>query len=560
MLHIPQYCLLIYSFALNYKNYSYYILNHHILMSVKKICYSIFLIFPHVFCLAQTNKNQNLPANWHYLSAEKSGFYGVNAEKAHQFLDSLKLMPKKVTVAVIDADLNINHEDLKKRIWTNPNPGNKGYSSDLHGWNFLGNKDGSMLSKTGTEAFREYKRLRPKYENVKAEAIKSKAEKKEYAYFLHVRKEARINSYVQFGAYLKVISDSFVTIDSLVKHTKFDHPPTVADIIALKIQDSKLQEPFRVVSSSMYKYSATDPWEKVLAAQVAESSIAMKRINSLDDKATPRDLIGDKPQLKDKYYGNATLYDPESYHGTFVAGLIAAERNNGIGIDGIADSVAIMGIRAVPDGDEYDKDVALSIYYAVDNGAKLINMSFGKYISPNSKWVNDAIKYAAKKDVLLFHAAGNDGKNIDSTMIYPSGMQTAKKRIPNLIRVGASTPTGDAAAISNYGSKNVDLFAPGTSIRSTGLNNGYQTANGTSLSTPITTGVAAMLWSYFPELKAKDIKNIMMATVTSRKGIQTTRPGKGKVKTEFDNLCVSGGIVNAYQAVKMAHQLSTIKK
>jgi cell wall-associated protease len=533
-------------------------------MSFKKNCYSIFLISLPAFCLAQvqplTSKKQTLPSNWHYLSAEKSGYYGVNAEQAHQFLDSLQLKPKKITVAVIDADLNINHEDLKERIWKNPNPGAAGYANDLNGWNFLGHNDGRMLIKTGTEAFREYKRLRPKYENIKADAIKKKAEKEEYAYFLHVRKEAKINSYVQFGAYLKAISDAFVTIDSLVKSTKFDHQPKVADVLALQIEDTRLKESFRVVSSSMYKYRESDLWEKVLAAQVEESSIAMKRINSLDDKAVPRDLIGDKLQLKDKYYGNATLYDPESYHGTFVAGLIAAERNNGLGIDGIADSVAIMGIRAVPDGDEYDKDVALAIYYAVDHGAKLINMSFGKYISPNSKWVNDAIKYAAKKNVLLFHAAGNDGKNIDSVMIYPSGMQNAKKRIPNLIRVGASTPSGDAAAISNYGVNNVDLFAPGTSIHSTGLNNGYQTANGTSLSAPITTGIAALLWSYFPELKATDIKNIMMATVTSREGVITTKPGKGKNKTEFEKLCASGGIVNAYQAVKMAHQLSMVKK
>jgi subtilisin family serine protease len=502
---------------------------------------------------------QQLPQNWHYLSP-KNGFYGVAADQAYLLLDSLHLKPKKITVAVIDADLNVNHEDLKGVIWKNPKPGAKGYANDINGWNFLGNKKGESLTKTGTEAFREYKRLKPRFEHVQADQLKTEAERKEYAYFRKVRAEAKINSYIKFGEYTALITNAFRVTDSVVRTTKFGHEPLVADILKLKIADSAVNEQYGVVSRSMYKYGEETPWKEVYASQLAENETIVKRIKSLDDPAGPRDLIGDRDDIKDKYYGNPNLFEKDSYHGTFVAGLIGAVRNNGIGIDGIADAVAIMGIRAVPDGDEYDKDIALAIYYAVDNGAKLINMSFGKYYSPHSQWVNDAIQYAGKKGVLLFHAAGNEGKNIDSVQIYPSALLANGKRAENVIRVGASTPDGQAALISNYGAANVDIFAPGTSIRSTGADNGYQSANGTSLSAPVVTGVAALLWSYFPQLSTAQVKTILLQSVTSRKGQWSTKPGKAKEQVQFDELCSSAGIVNAYQAVKMAQQMQKAKK
>lgn len=510
--------------------------------------------------LAQQSPLQKgaLPVNWHTLSPQ-SGYYGASVDQAYRFLDSLHLKPKKITVAVIDADLNVNHEDLKGVIWNNPKPGAKGYAKDIHGWNFLGNAKGENLVKAGTEAFREYKRLKPRFEHVQPEQLKTAAEQQEYAYFRAVRAEAKINSYVKFGEYTALITNAFRITDSVVKATKYDHEPTVADILKLKIADSVLNEQYGVVSRSMYKYAETTPWKAVWASQQEENETIVKRIKSLDDKAGPRDLIGDKEDIKDKFYGNPNLFEKDAYHGTFVAGIIGAVRNNGIGIDGIADAVSIMGVRAVPDGDEYDKDIALAIYYAVDNGAKLINMSFGKYHSPHSQWVNDAIQYAGKKGVLLFHAAGNDGKNVDSVRIYPSAMISATQRAANVIRVGASTPSGDAAAISNYGAAHVDIFAPGTKIHSTGADNGYQTADGTSLSAPVVTGVAALLWSYYPSLSAQQVKTILLKSVTSRKGQLSTKPGKGKTQVAFEDLCTSAGIVNAYQAVKMAQQMQKRK-
>ncbi|MEQ7799278.1 S8 family serine peptidase [Pedobacter sp. ASV1-7] len=502
---------------------------------------------------------QNLPVNWHNLSSYNSGLYGIETDRAYKLLDSLnKKASKRVIVAVIDADLNVKHEDLQGRIWRNPKPGAKGYANDVNGWNFLGNKSGQNLVKVGTESFREYKRLKPRYDKVKADQLKTDEQRKEYTYFKAARTDAKINSYVSFGNYTALITNAFSITDSVIKTMKFSKEPKVSDILKLKIQDSLLNEQYGVVARSMYKYSESTTWKEVYAAQLAENETIQKRIKSLDDKASPRDLIGDTESLNDKYYGNANLFIADSYHGTFVAGLVAAVRNNGIGINGVADSVAIMGIRAVPDGDEYDKDIALAIRYAVDNGAKLINMSFGKYFSPHSEWVNDAIRYAGKKGVLLFHAAGNEGKNIDSIAFYPSAIIKGK-RADNLIRVGASTPSGEAASISNYGASNVDVFAPGVKIRSTGLDNGYQTADGTSLATPISTGVAALIWSYYPELSAKQVKSILFTSVTSRKGHLTNTPGKSKKQVPFEKLSTTGGIINAYQAVKMAEELTKAK-
>jgi len=215
-----------------------------------------------------------------------------------------------------------------------------------------------------------------------------------------------------------------------------------------------------------------------------------------------------------------------------------------MGTDGIADSVAIMGIRAIPDGDEYDKDVAMAIRYAVDNGAKIINMSFGKYLSPKREWVDRAIHYAASRGVLMVHAAGNNGKNLDSIQIFPSGLRKAR-RCPLFIRVGASGPDGKAAAISNYSSKQVDVFAPGMRIYST-VPGGYHIADGTSLAAPVVSGLAALIWSYFPSLGPGDVVDIIRKSV---------RPVAG-----MEKLCATGGIVNAYEAVKIASERVKNKK
>jgi subtilisin family serine protease len=267
--------------------------------------------------------------------------------------------------------------------------------------------------------------------------------------------------------------------------------------------------------------------------------------------------------FNDRYYGNKDIMAAHSSHGTHVSGIIAAARNNGVGMDGVAENVRIMVLRAVPDGDEHDKDIALAIRYAVDHGAKVINMSFGKSFSPQKKWVDDAVRYAQSKDVLLVHAAGNDGKNIDSSENYPDQVFADTKTFaPNFITVGASgdKKTGGLAAdFSNYGKSKVDVFAPGVKIYSCipgGNTYGFQ--QGTSMASPVVAGIAAMLRSYYPQLSAEQIKYCIENGVVKIKE-NVKKPGAEDEET-FASLSRTGGIVNAYQAVKVAETIKPVKK
>jgi cell wall-associated protease len=277
------------------------------------------------------------------------------------------------------------------------------------------------------------------------------------------------------------------------------------------------------------------------------------------------DIVKDNyNDLNDKYYGNNDIMALHSTHGTHVSGIIAAARNNGVGIDGVADNVRIMTIRAVPDGDEHDKDIALGIRYAVDNGAKVINMSFGKSFSPEKKWVDDAVKYAMSKDVLLVHAAGNDGKDIDKTENYPNPEFIETNIVAsNFITVGASgdiSTGGLAADFSNYGKKKVDVFAPGVKIYSCiPGGNTYAYQQGTSMASPVVAGIAALLRSYYPDLSAEQIRYCIENSVVKIDD-KVNKPGTEKEEETFSALSKSGGIVNAYEAVKLAATLKPAKK
>jgi subtilisin family serine protease len=244
-------------------------------------------------------------------------------------------------------------------------------------------------------------------------------------------------------------------------------------------------------------------------------------------------------------------------HGTHVAGIIAAERNNGKGANGVANNVEIMSIRAVPNGDEYDKDIAKAIRYAVDNGATIINGSFGKSYSPHSDWVRDAIKYAAEKDVLIVHAAGNDSKDIDVEPNFPSDNINGTEVADNYISVGALAPkygSGLVAGFSNYGDKNVDIFAPGAQVYSTTPENEYDTKGGTSMAAPAIAGLAALLRSQYPNLSAVQVKDVILSS-----GLQLTTKvvvgGDSNDVQPFSNLSKTGRIANVYNALIMASKL-----
>jgi subtilisin family serine protease len=305
----------------------------------------------------------------------------------------------------------------------------------------------------------------------------------------------------------------------------------------------------------------------VLLSQLEEYIDGKKSAFESKEKA-PKDyraeVIGDNYySLADRFYGNADVMGPDPDHGTHVSGLIAAQRNNGIGIDGVADNVRIMMLRVVPDGDEYDKDIALAIRYAVDNGAKVINMSFGKSFSPEKVWVDSAIRYAETKDVLVLHSSGNEGANIDEKEVFPNPWLKQWNTIAgNFITVGASSDpkiSGSLTAeFSNYGKERVDVFAPGVKIYSTMPGgNQYGNQQGTSMSTPIVSGIAALLRSYYPNLSATQVKKIIEKSVWIPDAANLCfRPGAKADIVPFTTLSRTGGIVNAYNAVVAADQFN----
>jgi len=275
------------------------------------------------------------------------------------------------------------------------------------------------------------------------------------------------------------------------------------------------------------------------------------------------DIVKDNENdINDKFYGNNDIMAGTPFHGTHVAGIIGAVRNNGKGVDGIADNVRIMMIRAVPDGDEHDKDIALAIRYAVDNGAKVINMSFGKSFSPQKQWVDDAVKYAESKGVLLVHAAGNDAKDLDSDYNFPTPKLLNGTRPTNFLTIGASGDPGNGGLVanfSNYGKKEVDVFAPGVNIYSTiPGGNTYGNASGTSMASPVTAGVAAFLLEYFPTLTPQQLKMVIEKS-SVKPTIKATKPGTEE-QVSLSDLSVNGGLVNAYEAAKLAQQITSKQK
>ncbi|MEL6616241.1 MAG: S8 family serine peptidase, partial [Bacteroidota bacterium] len=276
----------------------------------------------------------------------------------------------------------------------------------------------------------------------------------------------------------------------------------------------------------------------------------------------PRGLVGDNPaDLSERFYGVPDVHGPDPSHGTGVAGLVAAARGNGLGIDGIAPNeasgesapVRIMALRAVPNGDERDKDIANAIRYAVDNGARVINMSFGKGYSPQKTAVDEAAEYAAARGVLLVHAAGNDGKDLGGGGNYPTDITASGGFIPTWIEVGASTRDMSALAadFSNYGDREVDLFAPGADVTSLAPGGEIQTANGTSFAAPVVAGVAALVMAYFPDLSAEEVRQILLDSATPLAETTTPEPASGKA-VAFGTLSVTGGVVNAAEAIRLA--------
>ncbi len=490
--------------------------------------------------------------SWGHADLATDTIPGMSVDKAYsQIIGNKKGV--KVIVAVLDSGIDLKHEDLDGVLWTNKKerPGNgkdddnNGYIDDIHGYNFLGESYNEQL---------EYTRiLRLKIGDASLQA-KAKAK-------LDSEYQKAQDNKQRYEQILQAVKNA----DAAVKQHLEKSDYTKKDVAGIKTEDQALKQHVGVL---MQMFTFADSIPEVFEELNGGITHFTEQLNyNLKIDFDGRKVVGDNPyDLNDIKYGNGNPQNrvEDESHGTHVAGIIAAERNNGKGVNGVANNVAIMSIRAVPNGDEYDKDIALGIRYAVDNGAKIINGSFGKSYSPNAGWVYEAIKYAASKDVLIVHAAGNDGADLDdpSNPNFPNDQVNNGPEIAdNVITVGALDPKYGSemiASYSNYGAINVDVFAPGTDIYSTVPNNKYKFMPGTSMASPAVAGVAALVWSQYPNLSASQVKKVILESGLSTKATVILGGDAAKNAT-LGEISTSGRIVNAYNALLMARQISKAK-
>lgn len=510
------------------------------------------------------------PKNWHEMDLKTDGFYGISLKQAYQFLKGKK--SKTVIVTTIDSGIDTLQKDLVSVLWVNKKeiPGNgidddhNGYVDDVHGWDFLGGKGRKVDYTETTEEVRQYFKLKSKYTGVSTAPA---GMEKEYAYWQQVKAiyDSTItkaqNEIKDLTLEMNVLTATNYYIKRELK-LQSDQTFTIADLDRLKTENDTISQ-----SKTIWQSVFTQIGEKTTNAKVLKdlAEYYAKQNNTVNPDLEARArIVGDDPDIRDtKPYGNNVLKAPDASHGTGVAGLIGAVRNNGYGIDGVADNVRIMSIKAVPNGDEYDKDVANAIHYAVDNGAKIVNMSFGKKISPHKDWVDEAFKYAAAHDVLLVTASGNDNQDVDLKPEFPNSTYLDGTTTDNVINVGSSGPRQDstlAASFTNYGKKNVDVFAPGVKVTSIDTDAEFNTEDGTSFSAPIVTGIAALCLEYYPELSARQLKQAILESAVPLTGTMVIKPGSKTEKIDFTILSKTGGIVNAYKALLIASKMKGERK
>lgn len=519
-----------------------------------------------------SNETALAEGNWFTRDPAVNKEEGVSSDLA---ISELELPDsKEIIVAVIDSGVAYQHEDLKDVMWhnlgekgTDANGNDKatngidddknGYIDDIHGWNFLGGKDGKNITKETLEMTREVVRLKKKIANGDTltekeqkhfEVVKKAvADEKEYA-------TSRQKKYQPVQAEIEKnvsLLKEKLGLKEVNKKTLNEINPTAPDLVAAKEHLLGIIKKFGYIGRIK---RALNYYHDVLTYYINED---------FDPRS---EIVGDDPSdFTDTNYGNNNVQGPDADHGTHVSGIIAASRGNGLGIDGVATNVKIMALRAVPDGDERDKDIALSIRYAADNGAKIINMSFGKGFSPYKDKVDEAFMYAAEKGVLILNAAGNDSADIDVVDSFPSKYLSSEvyeeKEIPGFITVGASSRLKDLglpASFSNYGKKSVDLFAPGNKILSAIPDNKYATFSGTSMACPAAAGVAALVLSHYPQLSAVQLKEILKHTVRKYEGFSVRLPGADKmdIPVEFSILSETGGVVDAKAALEFTKYLA----
>ncbi len=493
------------------------------------------------------------PLGWHRLDFETDGVMGVGSERALRELLASRQPRRTVVVAVIDGGVDTAHALLRSRLWTNPKEmaGNgkdddqNGYTDDVHGWNLLGGASGSINEET-SELTRLYAACRGLRAGTGIARPDDATCTRLSATYGDKRRELEANR-----DQLNNVAAAYARATA-----------TLREVLGITVLTADRVAALRPTTPSVAQ--AQRIWQQ-LAAAGADSAKIAEAIESVGPRATigldtmyyGRGIVGDTtPALRRLKHGNADVTGPDASHGTHVAGIIAAMKDaSGSGVAGIAPFAQVMGVRAVPNGDERDEDIAAAIRYAVDNGAHIINMSFGKAYSPGKASVDSAVRYADAKGVLLVHSAGNEGEDNDSVAAFPVAAYASGGTVRNWLEIGASSWKSGMelpATFSNYGRATVDLFAPGVDVMSTLPGDKTGEESGTSMAAPVVSGVAALLMAYFPDLSAADVRALITRTARRLPELDVKRPGEESATVKFGTLSKTGGVVDAYAAVKAA--------
>lgn len=505
--------------------------------------------------------------NWQNLDLQIDGMPGISTERAYRELLNGK-KPETVTVAVIDGGVEVEHEDLKGKIWLNQEEvdGNdqdddaNGYIDDLHGWNFIGNSKGENVQYDNLEVVRLVRELQPKYISVLPTTPLSEDERREFLAYQKMTADymGQLHKAQLMERAIKAFKQQ---VDTIVADIGKEQPDR-SDFRAYKPKTKIARKTLSMIEKGIQEVGSFEQFYADLSDGVKHYEAQVNYHLNIDYNS--RDIVDDNYEDSgERGYGNNDVKGPDALHGTHVAGIIAANRDNNLGIKGVADQASIMVLRVVPDGDERDKDVANAIFYAVDKGAKVINMSFGKPYVKDKQIVDSAVRYAMERDVLLVHAAGNEGQDNDEHANYPNrnyvdSLGFNKGIAENWIEVGATGWQYDerlVAEFSNYGKRTVDVFAPGVDINSTVPESKYKEEQGTSMAAPVVSGLAALIRSYYPQFTAAQVKKIILDSVVKPSHRVKIMQGASKKKVLLSEISVTGGIVNAYNALKLAGEL-----
>jgi len=483
--------------------------------------------------------------NWQGMDLKKDSLFGASTEIAYARLLQNKKW-KDVIIAVIDMGIDTNHEDLKNSLWTNPKEiaGNgidddhNGYVDDMHGWNFsecVDCKQDVTLLATRDKKF---------FDSLSYSTIPEAYS----ASYLVNRRAIRENDAerAKVSKILLRLTFNAAVLDEILKKIG-KSVPLVSDFCSYQTKDTVERLICNLVTQALCRYDDFIAYRRknveepigVLKYQVEHAMNTDDQTREEPTDAGNNDVTG--PTL--------LLDESSSYHGSSVTGILAATRNNSFGIDGVADHVKIMSLRVVSFFQEMrDESLAKAIRYAVDNGARIINMSFGNSFSLCKKHVDEAVKYAMSKDVLIVKSAGNDGIDVDKQAQFPNRFFADSTGAAEAwITVAASTAKDDSSLVppfSNYGKRSIDVFAPGVHLMSTFSGSTYGDATGTSVAAPVAAGIAALIMEYYPDLTAVQVKDIIMKSVVKRDILK--------------DKCVSGGVVNAYNALLLAAQYAGV--